>query len=138
LIGLWSSAHLFGAPARALEHVGGFIKLLAVVLFQGTVWFVAAIGFDAGQPLLPDTNADVVMLLTVLVVGLLAASLVVALHYRRSFWKGMAITCLAGVFAARGTNILHRRAPMFTKTTCFCASGKDWSRHRCELQWSTQ
>jgi len=99
LIGLWSSAHLFGAPARALGHVGGFLKLLAVVVVQAIVWLVAAIAFDAGQPLLPDTNADVVMSLTVLVVGLLAASLVVALHYHRSFWKGMAITCLAGVFA---------------------------------------
>jgi hypothetical protein len=99
LIGLWSSAHLFGTAVPARTHVLGFLKVLLVLVAQGGVWLVAALFLDAGRPLLPDTNADIVMTLTVLVVGLLAASLVVAFHYHRSFWKGMAITCLAGVFA---------------------------------------
>ncbi len=99
LIGLWSSAHLFGAVAGPVGHLTGFLKLLSVAALQATVWFVAAITFDGGQPLLPDTNADVVMTLTVIVVGVLASSLIVAFHYQRSFWKGMAITCLASVFA---------------------------------------
>ena len=100
MTGLWASAHLFGVASSVGGHVGGFLKLLAIVIGQGIVWLIAAVYFDAGKPLLPDTNADIVMTLTVLVVGLLAASLVVALHYHRSFWKGMAITCLAGVFGS--------------------------------------
>lgn len=99
LIGLWSSAHLFGVVASPPGHLGALLKLLGVGAVQVLLWFGAAFGFSAGQPLLPDTNADVVMTLTVLVVGLLAASLLLAFHYHRSFWKGMAITCLAAVFA---------------------------------------
>jgi hypothetical protein len=99
IIGLWSSAQLFGAAAAPAGHLGAFLKVLAVAALQATVWLVSALSFDGGQPLIPDTNADIVMTLTVIVVGLLAASLVVAFHYHRSFWKGMAITCLAGVFS---------------------------------------
>jgi hypothetical protein len=100
LAGLWASAHLFGATASAPGHLVGFLKVLAIALVQGGVWLLAAIFLDPGKPIVPDTNADIVMTLTVMVVGLLVASLVVALHYQRSFWKGMAITCLAGVFAS--------------------------------------
>ncbi len=100
LVGLWTAANLFGSIVPVKVHLVGFLKVLLVLVIQGGIWLISAIFFDAGRPLVPDTNADIVMTLTVLVVGLLACSLVVAFHYHRSFWKGMAISCLAGVFGS--------------------------------------
>lgn len=99
MIGLWSSAHLFGVVVSPWQHFGAVLKVLGVCALQLLIWLGSELSFAAGQPLLPDTNAEVVMIATVLVVGLLAASLIAAFHYHRSFWKGLAITCLAGVFA---------------------------------------
>jgi len=97
-MGLWSSAHVLGTDATAAQHFQGYLKVLALAILLGTGWLIVSIVLDPGIPVVPDTSADLVLALTTTTFAVLCASLLVSLHYGRSFWKGMAITLLAGVF----------------------------------------
>lgn len=99
LAGLFASAHVLGVEASTLAHLRAFLKILLLVLVMAVGWLTVSLVLDPGVPVVPDTNADLVLILTSLNCGILFGSLLLSLHYRRSFWKGLAITLLGGVFS---------------------------------------
>jgi len=99
-VGLWGGAHVQGAVASPLRHLGALGKLLLVIFLQFWVWFVAALVLDPKRPVIPDNQLDVLILMTVAVLGFLAAAFVVSRHYHQTFWKGLSITLLSGAFGA--------------------------------------
>jgi hypothetical protein len=96
-VGLVGSAHVLGTDATIVTHFRGFLKVSGLAFIMGVCWLIASTVLDPGVPVLPDTNADLVLALTSLNCGIIFCSFVVARHYRRSFLKGMAITLLTGV-----------------------------------------
>lgn len=99
-VGLWGGAHVQGAIASPLRHLAALGKLLLVIFLQFWVWFVAALVLDPRRPVIPDNQLDVLILMTVGVLGFLAAAFVVSRHYQQTFWKGLSITLLSGAFGA--------------------------------------
>lgn len=97
-VALVGSVHVLGAGASLPGHFQGFLKVAGLGAVMGIAWLMAALVLDPGLPLLPDTNADLVLILTNLNCGIFFCSLLISVHYQRSFWKGMAITLLLGVF----------------------------------------
>ncbi len=98
VVGLWGSAHVLGAVCSGPRHIMGVGKLVLVVLIQVAGGLVLSVVLDPERPVVPDKNADIVLLVTVATVGLLVASVVISMHYRIRFMKGMAVAILAGVF----------------------------------------
>ena len=110
-VGLVGSAHVLGTDASISGHFRGFLKVTALSFLMGMGWLVISTLLDPGVPILPDTSADLVLALTTLNCGIIFCSFVISRHYRRSFWKGMAITLLTGVsctilWAAGGLTLL--------------------------------
>lgn len=99
-VALVGSVHVLGAGATLAGHVRAFLKVAGLGVVMGLAWMIAALVLDPGVPLLPDTNADLVLILTSLNCGIFFCSLLISTHYQRSFWKGMAVTLLMGVFSA--------------------------------------
>lgn len=93
------SAHVLGVEATFREHFQAFLKLTGLCAIMGVVWLTVSAVMDPGVPVLPDTSADLVLGLTSLNCGIIFCSLLISLHYRRSFWKGMALSLLTGVFS---------------------------------------
>ncbi len=98
IIGLWGSTHVLGAFATGPRHIIGVGKLLLLLVIQVIGWLVLSIVLDPDRPIIPDKNADVVLFITTLTVGLLVTSIVLSMHYHVGLMKGMAVTILSGVF----------------------------------------
>lgn len=98
-IGLWGGAHVFGVVAGFGKHFQAFVKILAVVVVLSFVVFLGLVLLDSELPLVPDKNADVLLMMVAKVMGLLVTGLVLSIHYQRSFRKGLGIALVSDVFA---------------------------------------
>ncbi|MEM7012867.1 MAG: hypothetical protein AAF585_15435, partial [Verrucomicrobiota bacterium] len=100
LIGIWGAAFVFGADGGLITHSRAFVKTLIVVVIQVAVIGLGLLFLDSDRPLIPDKNADVLLILMTLVLGLLSTALVLSVHYKRSYRAGIGITLISGVFAS--------------------------------------
>lgn len=98
-LGIWGGAQVLGSVAGLGKHLKAFAKVILVVLFQFAVIALGLLALDSDMPLIPDKNADVLLIMMVMVLGLLAIALVLSIHYKRSYRAGLGITLLGCVFA---------------------------------------
>lgn len=100
LIGIWGAAFVLGSEGGLITHFRAFVKALIVVVIQFAVIGLGLLFLDSDRPLIPDKNADVLLILMTLVLGLLSTGLVLSVHYKRSYRSGLGITLISGVFAS--------------------------------------
>ncbi|MFT5465452.1 MAG: hypothetical protein ACI8UO_000547 [Verrucomicrobiales bacterium] len=99
-VGLWGGAQVLGSVAGVGRHLKAFGKVIIVVAVQIAVTFLGLLVMDSDAPIIPDKDADFLLIMMVMVLGLLAIALVLSIHYKRSYRAGLGITLLGGVFAA--------------------------------------
>lgn len=98
-LGVWGGAHVLGAMDSAGQHFIAVGKVLAIVGAQVIIYLVMSSVMDPELPIFPDKNGDILLFLCLLVMGLLVASLTLSWHYRQTFFRGMGIAFLCGVFS---------------------------------------
>jgi len=99
LIGVWGGAHVIGAIDTPRQHLIAVGKVVIILVSQILIYLLASSILDTDMPVVPDKSGDVMLFLCLVIMGLLVGALVLSAHYHQSFFRGIGITFLSGVFA---------------------------------------
>ncbi len=100
LFGVWGGAHVLGAIDSPVRHTIGVGKVVVILLAAIVIYLTASTIMDPELPLIPDKNGDILLILSLVVMSILVSALVLSGHYGQTFFRGLGISVLSGVFSS--------------------------------------